>query len=111
MIVSTHAVVRYFERVLGVDTDELKERIQDRSPRAVIINDHILLDGIAQEYGPMVVESARSHLSEICEAAAVTGALCMTRDGVSYVFKNGAPLTVMPQEMRRWRQPRPGVAR
>lgn len=99
MMISAHAIVRYLERVANVDVDDLRRRLR---PPALAgeLSDSALVNLIEQET-PDAIAAIRRHLEGLCAEAISAGATSLARDGVVYIFKRSALVTVTPSHSKR----------
>lgn len=98
MIIAPHAILRYLERVRGLDTERERVRLRPKSLRGHLC-DHGLVVLLEGAY-PGMVEEARAELTAICSDAASAGSMHLRRDGFVFGFRNGALVTVLTQQMR-----------
>lgn len=109
MNIYPHAIVRYLERVEGIDIDDARKRLRPPAVRSHL-SDAALITLLEQE-SPALIASARAAIEAVCRDAADVGASRLVRGGVIYAFKAGALVTVMRADQRRRKRVRLLVGR
>jgi hypothetical protein len=88
--VTDHALLRYLERLCGVDVQPVRRRLRCSGFAA---SDREVLIALAMDYD---LRPARRALEEIVARAARLGASAICHEGHRFVVANGALVTVCP---------------
>lgn len=90
VVVSDHALVRYLERVKGVDVEGARARL---CPGAT---NRILIAHLQQSAG-IDIAAARAEIVAITGVPAALGATVVARDGYPYLISDYTVTTVLPK--------------
>lgn len=78
--ISAHAVLRYIERAMGVDMDEVRAAIKAADPAAVVTSDGAIL-AYLEKHRKIAAERVRDHMMTPLVLAAIRGGAKRVRDG------------------------------
>ena len=102
MRVSDHALIRYLERVKGVDVEAFRPLCPKGLSKNVKDSDALLVAYIESEIGHL--NAFREEIRSFCAHGAGASRCTICVNGFAFLVQNGAVVTVMTKEMRRWRQ-------
>jgi hypothetical protein len=102
MRVSDHALIRYLERVKGVDVEAFRPLCTKGLSAKVKDSDALLVAYIESEIGHL--NSFREEIRSFCAHGAGISRCTICVNGFAFLIQRDVVVTVMTKEMRRWRQ-------
>jgi len=102
MRVSDHALIRYLERVKGVDVEALRTLCTKGLSKKVKDSDALLVAYIESEIGHL--NAFRDEIRRFCAQGAGVSRCTICVNGFAFLVQKDVVVTVMTKEMRRWRQ-------
>jgi carbonic anhydrase len=98
--ISTHAVLRYVERVMGVDLDRVRAAMKTTDPAAAVADGAILAH--LEKERKIVVEKVRELMMTPLVMAAIRGGATRVRsDGWWFIIEDKTVVTVVPKSSTR----------
>lgn len=92
--ISAHAVLRYIERVMGVDMDEVRAAMKAADPAAVVTSDGAVLLYL-EKHRKIVAERVRDHMMTPLVLAAIRGGAKRVREGGWWLMIEGGTVTTV----------------
>jgi hypothetical protein len=94
--ISTHAVLRYVERVMGIDLDQIRRDMKAADPAAVFADGAVLAH--MEKHGKIVVEKVRKHMMTPLVLAAIrSGATRVRSEGWWFIIEEKTVVTVVSE--------------
>ncbi len=99
--ISAHAVLRYIERVMGVDMGDVRAAMKAADPAAVVTSDGAIL-AYLEKHRKIVAERVRDHMMTPLVLAAIRGGARRVRNGGWwFVIEDKTVVTVVPKSSTR----------
>ncbi len=102
MRVSDHALIRYLERVKGVDVEALRALCTKGMSKRAQESDALLVAYIESQIGHL--NAFRAEIRSICAGARGLPSANICVNGFAFMIQRDVVVTVMTGKMRRWRQ-------
>ncbi|MFA7308324.1 MAG: hypothetical protein WC026_16825 [Hyphomicrobium sp.] len=102
MRVSDHALIRYLERVKGVDVEALRTLCKKGLSKKTQESDALLVAYIESQIGHL--NAFRDEIRSFCAQGAGISRCTICVNGFAFLIQRDVVVTVMTKEMRRWRQ-------